>query len=167
VLPSAFALASALAFSGPTFAPVGELALGTYEPGSGPAPDLALHIGIGDPTGRPLAVGGAPRPRAIAGLPVCSGDVCQSAVSVPGFDPSYGSSRNARADAFAALLARARVEPLAAVGRALVVTGVRVDYSPSFFEPPGSGAHGWGNLAVRLRLRLDAQNAVVVPAVPR
>ncbi len=164
MLPSAFALASALAFSGPIQAPVAELSFGTYAPAGGSA-DLSLHLPFGDATaGAALPVGGAQRRRTIAGLPVCSGDFCQSAVSVPGFDPGYGSTRSARADMFAALLSRSRVEPFATVGRALVVSGVRFDYSPAVFEPAGSGAHGWGNLAVRVRLRLDAGNAVVIPA---
>ena len=153
-----------MAFGEPTRVPLAELSLGTYPP----RPDLSLRLralDVGGAAARP--VDGSPRRLTIAGLPVCSGDVCQSAVSVPGFDPSYGSLRSARSDAFALLLARARVEPIAAVGRALVATGVRVDYSPPFFGAEGSGAHGWGNVGIRLRLRLDAANAVVVPAVAR
>ncbi len=166
MLSSAFALASALAFGGPPVAPLSELSLAVYEPGPRGAPDLSLHLPAAGTAAAPVALDGAPRRRTIAGLPVCSGDVCQVSVSVPGFDPSYGSSKSARADAFAALLSRARVEPLATVGRALVVTGVRIDYSPSFFEPPSTGAHGWGNLQLRVRLRLDADNGVVIPELP-
>ncbi len=170
MLPSAFALASALAFTGPTVAPLAELSLGTYEPAPGAAriPDLSLHLALGDGKGGPAAfVRAPPRARTVAGLPVCSGDLCQAAVSVPGVSLDYGSSRGARSDMFALLLSRAPVEPFATVGRVLVVSGVRLDFAPAFLEPPGSGAHGWGNLQVRVRLRLDAENGVVVPAVPR
>ncbi len=166
MLTSAFALATALALGAPSLAPLVELSLATYGPGPAPRPDLGLHLAAPG-AGGAAGFDGGPHRHSIAGLPVCSADVCQAVVSVPGFDPRYDSSRNARADAFAALLARARVEPFATVGRALVVTGVRVDYSPAVFESPSSGAHGWGSVQLRLRLRLDAHNAVVIPPIPK
>jgi hypothetical protein len=96
---------------------------------------------------------------------VCSGDICQPAVSVPGFEPSYGRAH--RSEAFVALLTRAHVEPIATMAWALVVTGLRFDYSPVGFDGPNAGGHGWGSVFLRLRLRIDAQGGVVIPPRPR
>jgi hypothetical protein len=162
------ALALALALSGPTPAqPADHRA--PASPARAALPDLSLHLAVG---GRSVGAaagqgGGASQKPTLGGLPACSGDLCQAVVAVPGYELSYGSSRAARADAFVALLSHVHVEPFASVGRALVVSGVRVDYSPSSFEPQGSGAHGWGNVLLRVRLRLDADNGVVIPEAPR
>lgn len=165
--PSALALASVLALSGPP--PTALLQRSPGPHASGPPPDLSLHLHLGGAVAGAAAapVGDALRWRTAEGLPVCSGDVCQMVVDVPGYALSFGSTRTVRADAFVALLSISHVEPFASVGRALAVTGIRLDYSPSSFEPQGSGARGWGNVLLRVRLRLDADNRVVVPEPPR
>jgi hypothetical protein len=130
-------------------------------------PDLALHLA--SPVreeGAAFALEGAPRRRATdASAPVCSGDVCQPVVVVPGYEPRYG--RVHRSEAFVALLTRARLEPIATIAWALVSTGVRFDYTPVVFDGPNSGGHGWGSVFLRVRLRLNAYNTPVIPPRPR
>ncbi len=158
MLPSLLALTAAIAFGTPSVEPIAELSMGTLR-----LPDLALHLGDRRPASETtLSLEGAPRR---AGGPVCSGDVCQPAVSVPGFEPSYGHAH--RSEAFVALLTRAHVEPLATMAWALVATGLRFDYSPVAFDGPNSGAHGWGSVFVRLRLRIAAPGGVVIPPRPQ
>jgi hypothetical protein len=95
--------------------------------------------------------------------PPCLGDVCQPRVSVPGFEPRY--PRAHRSELFVLALTRAHAEPFASVARALAATGLRLDWTPVALASPGSGAHGWGSVFLRLRLRLDADNRPVF--VPR
>ncbi len=159
VLPSLLALTTAIVLGTPSAEPIAELSMGALR-----SPDLALHLR--DPAERfaPFSLDDAPR-RGSRGGPVCSGDVCQPAVSVPGFEPSYGRAH--RSEAFVALLTRAHVEPLATMAWALVATGLRLDYSPVAFDGANGGGHGWGSVFVRLRLRIDAQGKVTVPPRPR
>jgi len=128
----------------------------------GRTPDLALHA--------------AARARAAAGLagvatrttsterPVCSGDVCEPAVALPGEEPRF--DRATRTDLFLALVSRAGIEPLASVVWAFASTGLQVEYRPSWDGADGSG-RGWGSVLVRLRFRLDADNRPVFAARPR
>ncbi len=163
VLATALALFSAVALGAPGLAPLAGLSLGTFR-----LPDLALHLGGPRPEGAGttgVALEGARRSAGSVGGPVCSGDVCQPIVSVPGFEPSYGRAH--RSEAFVALLTRAHVEPLATMAWALVSTGLRFDWSPVAMDGPNAGGHGWGSVTLRLRLRLDAHNGIVIPPRPR
>ncbi len=163
MLPSLLALTAAIVIGTPSAEPIAE-PIAELSMGALRAPDLALHLR--DPAERfaPFSLDDAPR-RGSGGGPVCSGDVCQPAVSVPGFEPSYGRAH--RSEAFVALLTRAHVEPLATMAWALVATGLRFDYSPVAFDGANSGGRGWGSVFVRLRLRIDAQGKVTVPPRPR
>ncbi len=159
MLSSLLALTAAVAIGAPSAGPIAELSRGSLR-----APDLALHLVERGP--RPeatLSLDGAAQRR--AGGPICSGDVCQPIVSVPGFDPGY-AGRDRRSEMFVALLTRAHVEPVATMAWALLATGLRFDYSPPIFDG-NARAHGWGSFMLRLRLRIDAQGGVVVPPRPR
>jgi hypothetical protein len=161
VLPSLLALTAAIVIGTPSAEPIAELSMGTL---TLRAPDLALHLrdpGPAPATAFPLD----DPPRRSGGAPVCSGDVCQPTISVPGFEPSYGRAH--RSEAFVALLTRAHIEPIATMAWALVATGLRFDYSPVAFDGPNSGGRGWGSVFLRLRLRIDAQGGVVIPPRPR
>lgn len=125
-----------------------------------PRLDLALHAGSG--TAGPLAVASEPR---AAGAAPCLGEICQPRVAVPGFEPRYGRAH--RSELFVLALTRARMEPLASVAWALTATGLRFDWTPAALEGPGAGAHGWGSLFLRVRLRLDADNLPVFVPRPR
>ncbi len=161
MLASALSLAATLALGVPGVAPLAELSSGSL----GRA-DLALHlVDAGAPGGAALALEDGPWRRARTSGPVCSGDVCQPTVSVPGYDPGYGRAH--RSEAFVALLTRAHVEPIASIAWALVATGIRFDYAPPVFDGPSVGAHGWGSVMLRVRLRLDAVNHPTVPPRPR
>lgn len=98
--------------------------------------------------------------------PPCVADFCQPRVDVPGLG---GVRRRAsRSELFVSLLDRARVEPFASIAWFFVVTGLRVDWTPAAMdESYGASAGGWGNLFVRLRLRVDAWNVPVLPVRPR
>ncbi len=161
LLPPLLALTAAIAFGTPSAEPFAELSLGVLRP----APDLALHLrdpAPGAATASALEAG----PRSRRGGPICSGDVCQPVVSVPGFDPGYGG-RDRRSELFVGLLTRAHVEPIATMAWALLATGLRFDWSPPIFDGGSANAHGWGSVMVRLRLRIDAQGGVVIPARPQ
>ncbi len=165
MLLPALALTAAITVATPQAEPLVLLSMGTLRA----APDLALHLADPGPgSGASLALDGAPRRRSAVGGPVCSGDVCQAVVTVPGFEPGY-SGRDARTEMFVALLTRAHIEPVATVAWALFSTGLRVDFSPAVFDATSSGApaRGWGSLTVRLRLRIDARGGVVIPPRPR
>jgi hypothetical protein len=161
VLPWVLALTTALSIGPPSAEPIAGLSLATLR-----GPDLALHLrgSRASAADAPLPVEGAPRQKA-GGGPVCSGDLCQPAVSVPGFEPTYG--RVHRSEAFVALLTRAHVEPIATIAWALVATGLRFDYTPVAFDGPNSGGHGWGSVFLRLRVRIDAEGRVAIPPRPR
>ncbi|HEX9051110.1 MAG TPA: hypothetical protein VF841_11315 [Anaeromyxobacter sp.] len=157
MLPSLLVLTTAIVIGAPSAAPIAELSMGMLR-----APDLALHLRDPGPRDGTPSLDGAPRRQ--AGGPVCSGDVCEPAVSVPGFEPSYGRAH--RSEAFVALLTRAHIEPIATLAWALVATGLRFDWTPVALEGPRSGGHGWGTVVLRLRLRIDAQGGVVIPPRP-
>lgn len=101
----------------------------------------------------------------LAVSPPCLGDVCQPRVSVPGYEPRY--LRPSRTEFAALALERAHLEPFATIGWALVATGIRLDYTPVALDGPNSGGHGWGSAFLRLRLRMDAYNALIFPRRPR
>lgn len=97
-----------------------------------------------------------------AAPPACVGDVCQPRVDVPGFGPSFGKAH--KSELFVALLDEAHIEPIASIAWIFVVTGLRVDWTPANMDPSlGATRGGWGNVFVRLRLRIDANNRVVIP----
>ncbi len=124
-------------------------------------PGLAMRA-----EGRPSFFGEVAPARADEALPPpCLGDVCQPRVSVPGYEPRYGRSR--RTELVALALERARLEPFATIGWALVTTGIRLDYRPAAFEGPNSGARGWGAVFLRFRLRMDAYNTLIFPSRSR
>jgi hypothetical protein len=165
VLPSALTFLATFALGTPNLAPLARLSLGAYPPAR--PPDLAVHAAdAGTFDAPPPAVrGGSLRVAAVGGIPVCLVDVCQPVVQLPGYAPAY-SSRSAREEAFVALLTRSRVAPLETVGWALAASGLRFEYAPAAFDAASAGAHGWGKVGVRVRLRLDAHNGVVVPSRP-
>ncbi len=95
--------------------------------------------------------------------PPCLGDVCQAKVDVPGFGPSYGKAH--KTELVVALLDRARIEPFASVAWFFVVTGLRLDWTPANMDASlGATRGGWGNVFVRVRLRIDPWNLPTVPA---
>ena len=148
---AAAALVTALA-AGPASAPAapaGE-ALGR-------APDLGIHPW----RELPAPSGPAPSSPAGAAAPPCLGEVCQPRVSVPGFDTGY--SRASRTELAVAYLERARLEPFATIGWALLATGLRLDYSPPSFEGASRAPQHWGTFFVRVKFRVDADNVPVVP----
>ncbi len=113
------------------------------------APSAALRLAASGAATRPAA-GDAAAP------PACVGDVCQPRVSVPGYEPRV-SSRGKRTELAAHLLARAHIEPLASVASFLVVTGLRLDFTPGALESGLSrGPEGWGHAQLMLRWRIDA-----------
>lgn len=156
MLASILALTAALAFRAPA---AGEVAPRAARHRA----DLDVHEE--DARAAALVLELAPRDPAREGAPACSGDLCQPAVSVPGFEPRYGRAH--RSELVVALLTRARVEPLATVAWALVATGLRLDYTPVAFDGPDAGGHGWGSVFLRLRLRLSPSNVPVIPPRPR
>jgi hypothetical protein len=165
VLAPAVAFAATLALGTPSVAPLARLATGALRPWQ---PDLALHLEDSGLQGEgALALDGAAgrRPGTAAVGPICSGDVCQPTVSVPGFEPGYSPAQ--RSEAVVALLARAPVEPLATVAWALMATGVRLDYAPPWLDGTAGNAHGWGSLTFRVRLRIDALNRPTIPPRPK
>jgi hypothetical protein len=172
VLGPALAIVSALGIGMSPVAPLAGLSLGAFALTPPWPPELEAPARRAVPHA-PLDGGGVAAAAALpseerdrTGGPVCSGDYCQPAVSVPGFEPSYG--RVHRSEAVVALLTRAHVEPLATMAWALVSTGLRVDWAPPAFDGPNVGARaGWGMVMVRLRLRIDANGAVTVPPRPR
>lgn len=157
-LVSACGLVAALAV-GPPARPVAELSRGTLRA----PPDLSIHLEheavlpVFLEMGLP---GGAERKTP----PPCLGDVCQPRVSVPGYEPRYG--RVHRTELVVRALERARLEPFATIGWAMVVTGLRFDYTPVAFDGPNSGGHGWGSVFLRMRVRIDADNVPVFPKRP-
>ncbi len=163
VLSPLLALTAAVAIGASSGEPIAE-PIAALSRGMLRAPDLALHLadrGPGSET--PLSLDGGPRRR--MGGPICSGDVCQPIVSVPGFEPGY-AGRDRRSEMFVALLTRAHVEPVATVAWALLATGLRFDYSPPIFDG-NARARGWGSFMLRLRLRVDAPGGGVVPPRPQ
>jgi hypothetical protein len=166
VLSSVLTLVSTLVVGAPGAAPVTGLSLGAWAQDP-PRPDLALKAGAIGPAIRVrLSIGRRDPGGAGSDAPVCSGDVCQAAVSVPGFDP--GLRRASRSELFVALLTKARVEPLATAAWALVSTGLRFDWTPPVLDGANSAARGgWGSVMLRLGFRLDAVNGVVIPPRPR
>ncbi len=161
MLTPALVLTTAMLVATPDAEPLAELSMGALR-----RPDLALHLVDEPASGEAPHLDEATRRRSALGGPVCSGDVCQPAVSVPGFDPSY-DWHDRRSEMFLALLTRAHVEPVATAAWALFSTGLRLDWSPPLFDGGTSRAHGWGSIMLRIRLRIDAQGGIVVPPRPR
>lgn len=101
-----------------------------------------------------------------AGPPPCVADWCQARVEVPGM--GYGRGRPSRTELFVTLMDRAGIEPVATIAWFFMVTGLRIDWSPANAdESYGATAGGWGNVMVRLRLRVDAFNRPAIPIRPR
>jgi hypothetical protein len=101
-----------------------------------------------------------------AGPPACVGDWCQARVDVPGIEISRG--RPSKTELFVALLDRSHVEPIASIAWFFVATGLRFDWTPASMDQSfGATAGGWGNVFVRLRLRIDAFNRPTVAMRPR
>lgn len=124
------------------------------------APCLEVPLRL-DPGGGAVALPRGPR-RERAVPPPCVADVCQARVDVPGFGPAFGKAH--KSELFVALLDRARLEPFASIAWTFVVTGLRVDWTPANLDAGlGATRGGWGNVFVRLRLRIDALNRVVIP----
>jgi hypothetical protein len=92
--------------------------------------------------------------------PPCLAGVCQPRVSVPGFEPRF--VRASRTELAVAYLDRMHVEPLASIGRALVATGLRIDYTPPGVELGAHAPGGWGAVFAQVRFRLDADNVPVL-----
>jgi hypothetical protein len=111
-----------------------------------------------------LALHSAPRRKGArpVSAPVCSGDVCQPIVAVPGFEPSY-SIRGKRTELTLKLLQRFPVEPFATVIWALATAGVRLDWTPPQLAPDHypPGYSGLGSFEIELRWKLDARGLPV------
>lgn len=99
------------------------------------------------------------------GMPPCIADVCQPRVSVPGYEPRY--EQVSRTELTLSYLDRVRLEPFATIAWALLVTGLRFDYSPPVADGASPAPQGWGTVFVRVRFRMDADNVPVVPKRPR
>ncbi len=120
--------------------------------------DLRLRLVSG---GGKLAVGPGPSTEPWV-PPPCVADVCQARVDVPGFGPSFDKPH--KTELVVALLDRAGIEPFASVAWFFVATGVRVDWTPASMDPSlGATRGGWGNLFLRMRLRIDSWNLPTVP----
>jgi hypothetical protein len=98
-------------------------------------------------------------------MPPCVGDVCQPRVSVPGYEPRYESV--SRTELALSYLDRVKLEPFATIAWTLLVTGLRLDYSPPVSDGASPAPAGWGTVFVRVRFRVDADNVPVVPRRPR
>lgn len=159
--------ASAASATAPAGAPAAPAAPAAARPAEdGPlAPRLApsLHLGLAARDAR-LAVD--PAPVADGAPPPCVADFCQPRVDVPGIE---GFRRRAsRTELVVALLDRAQIEPIASIAWFFVVTGLRVDWTPAAMDESfGATAGGWGNVFVRLRMRLDPWNLPTLPVRPR
>jgi hypothetical protein len=116
-----------------------------------------------DPGGRCLPI--APAERKDDAPPACVADWCPARVEIPGQGPSAGKPH--KSELLVALLDGAGIEPVASVAWFFVVTGLRVDWTPANVDPTNATARGWGNVFVRLRLRIDAWNRLAVPVRPR
>ncbi|HEX9308435.1 MAG TPA: hypothetical protein VF894_13140 [Anaeromyxobacter sp.] len=126
-------------------------------------PRLELPLQL-DPGPRGVSV--VPSEHQETTAPPCVADYCQARVDVPGFQPSFGKAH--KSELFVALLDRAHIEPLASIAWFFVETGLRVDWTPANLDTSfGATAGGWGNVFVRLRLRIDAWNRPAVPVRPR
>ncbi len=160
VLGSAVAIAAALTTGAPALGPLGHLSLGVTNVPR--AADLSVRAYEGAPAAPrgPLALDGGPRSGQAP--PPCAGDVCQPAVEVPGVE--LRPSRPSRNELVLGYLSRAHVEPFATVLRAIVESGLNLDYTPPMFD---GGIRGWGSVMLRLKWRLDARNAPVFRRVPR
>jgi hypothetical protein len=116
----------------------------------------------------PRLVSSLQRPAAVSrdnaspsGAPPCVADVCQPRVAVPGMQPIL--SRPSRTELAVVYLERARFEPLATIGWALVSTGLRLDYTPPVLDGASRAPGGWGSVFLRVKFRLDADNEPVFP----
>jgi hypothetical protein len=96
--------------------------------------------------------------------PVCSGDVCEPIVAVPGFEPSY-SIRGKRTELTLKLLQRFPIEPFATVIWWLGAAGLRFDWTPPQLRPGDfpPGYTGLGEMQVELRWKIDARGVPIFP----
>jgi hypothetical protein len=94
---------------------------------------------------------------------VCPTGWCQPRVDVPGLN-GFRPSPN-RPELVAALLDAAKLEPLADLAWLVARTGVSVEWKPPHLGAGiGTGAGGYGDLLVWLKLRLDAFGRPSFPA---
>lgn len=126
-----------------------------------PQPELTSRAQQGSPS----FFGEVPADRRDGVPPPCLGDVCQPRVSVPGHEPRY--ERPHRTEAVVLALERARLEPFATIGWALVTTGIRLEFSPAALGGQSPGGRGWGAVFLRFRVRTDADLTPVFPRRPR
>jgi hypothetical protein len=133
----------------------------------GAADRLALHLRLvlepspAQGTVAAVADGGGSRAPT-----VCPPDWCQPRVDVPGLGGARPSP--SRPELVAALLDAANLEPLADLAWLVVRTGVEVQWKPPRIGGGiGTGAGGYGDVLVWLKLRLDAWGRPTFPARTR
>lgn len=119
-----------------------------------PELQLTRAARAGEPVVDPLVFEPPPDDAGAATAAPCFADVCEGAVSVPGFEGR--GYRPRRSELFLKLLARAPFPRVAAVASYLAESNVQLDYRPG-----GTGRErGWGRVVVSLRWRLDATGPI-------
>jgi hypothetical protein len=97
---------------------------------------------------------------------VCPPDWCQPRVDVPGMEAARPSP--SRPELAAALLDAANLSPLADLAWLLARTGVSVQWKPPHIGGGiGTGAGGYGDVLLWLKLRLDAFGRPSLPTGQR
>jgi hypothetical protein len=91
----------------------------------------------------------------------CVGEICAPRVTIPGRDALM--VRPSRVDLAAHYLERTNLTFLSSIARALLTTGLRLEYTPPAFTGRSSAPTTWGTLFVRVRFRVDARNVPVIP----
>jgi hypothetical protein len=165
MLPAAAALALLAAVPPAGTGATGLAGAAGEGPGAGtrrPGPRLEIGLRL-DPGAAAVAVAPAERPGSAP--PACVADWCPARVELPGQPASAGKPH--KTELVVALLDGAGIEPAASIAWFFVATGLRVDWSPANADASTAAAGGWGNLFVRLRLRIDAWNRPTVPVRPR
>jgi hypothetical protein len=110
-----------------------------------------------------LLDGSGARSRGAAASP-CLGDMCPPRVSIPGKEPRY--VRPSRSDLAFHYLDRMKLGPLSTAARGLLVTGLRLEYTPPQLEGPSTAPTRWGTVFLRVRFRIDAVNVPIRYAAP-